>query len=152
MTGTPTTYTGEDAQVWIKANGTGMDHSVLAISDFSITIDRGTNEQSLVGESGNYFLAGSRTITGSLTSCRLHTSALGNIIADMIAGGVVQISGSAGPNSLHFYFKSCQITGFDLSIGDADTITEGSIDFTVLYPYKVSSVTKTSTGTLITDF
>ena len=129
-----------------------MTHSTLAISDFSLTIDRGTNEQALVGEAGNYYLPGSKSINGSLTSCRLHSAALGNIVSDMIAGNTVAISGSAGPNSLTFYFKSCQITGFNFSLGDADTISEGSIDFVVLYPYMVSSVTYTDTGTKISDF
>ena len=152
MTGTPTTYTGEDATVVVTANSTGMTHTTLAISDVSLTISRGTAEQSLVGAKGNFYLAGSRSIEGSLTSCKLHSTAVGNIVSDMIAGNKVGISGNCGTNSLKFYFKSCQVTGFDFSIGTADEITEGSIDFTLLYPYMVSAVSINSTGAVIRDF
>ena len=137
---TPTTYTGEDAVIWLYANTSGMTHGTLAISDVGLTISRGTAEQSLVGEKGNFYLAGSRSIEGSLTSCKLHSNAVGNIVSDMIAGSSIRISGNCGANSLRFYFKSCQVTGFDFSIGTADEITEGSLDFALLYPYKVSSV------------
>lgn len=141
MAGTaPIYYTGEDATVEIIAGGTGLGHATLAISDFGLTISRGTSEQELVGEKGNYFLAGSRSVELSLTSCKLTTAGVGNIVESMIDGASVQVSGNTGTNSLHFYFKSCQVTGFDFSIGTADEITEGSIDFTLLYPYMASGV------------
>jgi len=140
MAGTPTIYKGDDAAIRITASGSNMSHTTLAISDFSITFDKGVNEQELVGETGNYFLAGSLSIDGSLTSCKVHSTAVGNIVADMIAGKTVTVSGSCGANSLHFYFVSAQVTGFDFSIGDADTITEGTIDFSLIKPYLVSSV------------
>jgi len=152
MAGTPTTYTGEDATILINANSTDMSHTTLAISDFSLTISRGTAEQALVGEKGNFYLAGSRSMEGSLTSCKLHTDAIGNIVSDMVGGNSVQISGSAGANSIHFYFKSCQVTGFDFSIGTADEISEGTIDFTLLYPYKVSSINLDKGYAKISDF
>jgi len=139
MAGTPTVYTGEDATVTITANSQSLTHTTLALSDFSLTISRGTAEQELVGETGNYSIAGAMSCEGSLTSCRLHSTAVGYIVSDMINGNTIQVSGSCGPNSLHFYLKSCQVTGFDFSIGTADEITEGSIDFTMLYPYKLSS-------------
>lgn len=141
MATTPVTYTGEDATIEIiDAGGTSLTHSTLAISDFSITISRGTAEQELVGEKGNFFLAGARSIEGSLTACKLTTDGLGNIVEDMIDGVAVQISGNCGAASLHFYFRSCQVTGFDFTLGTADEIAEGSLDFTLLYPYMVSSV------------
>jgi hypothetical protein len=34
------------------------------------------------------------------------------------------------------------ITGFDLSLGDADTITEGSIDFAVMDPQNISAIAR----------
>jgi len=149
MAGTPTIYTGEDAKIFISS----QSHTVLALSDFSLTISKGTAEQELVGAKGNFYLAGSISADGSFTSCKLHNSAVGPIVGCMIDGHSVQISGNTGTNSLHFYFKSCQITGFDFSIGTADDITEGSVDFTLLYPYKVSSVTHLEGGgTYITDF
>lgn len=140
MAGTATVYTGEDASVVIKNNaGTSLTHTTLAISDFSLTLNKGTAEQELVGETGNYFLAGSLSAEGSLTACKLHNTAVGYLISDMINSLSVQVSGNCGTNSLHFYLKSCQVTGFDFSIGTADEITEGTIDFTMLYPYKLSS-------------
>jgi hypothetical protein len=140
MVGTQTVYKGDDATILIIANDAEMTHTTLAISDFSITLDKGTVEQELVGETGNYFIAGSLTIDGSLTSCKVHSSAVGNIISDMIAGTTVTVSGTCGTESLNFYFVSAQVTGFDFSIGDADTITEGTIDFSLLKPYLVSGV------------
>jgi len=140
MTANPTVYKGNDATILIKANGEDMTHTTLAISDFSITLDKGTVEQELVGEAGNFFIAGSLSIEGSLTSCKVHAGAIGNIVSDMIDGTTVTVSGSCGPNSLNFYFVSAQVTGFDFSIGSADDIVEGSIDFSLLKPYLVSSV------------
>jgi len=141
---TPVTYTGENATVWIKYGasfeGAWISHSTLAISDFGITISRGTAEQELVGQKGNYSLAGARSIEGSLTSCRMNTGGLGVLVSGMLNSKPVQISGNFGGGLTRFYFKSAMVTGFDFSIGDADTITEGSLDFTVLQPYMVSGV------------
>jgi len=138
----PTVYTGEDATLNIKTGGSFRGHSTLAISDFSLTISRDVAEQELVGEAGNYFLAGSMSADGSLGACKLHSTAVGYLLSDMIAGNTVQISGMCGPNSLHFFLHSCQITGFDFSIGPADEITEGTIDYTLLYPYRLSTNSK----------
>ena len=152
---TPTYYTGEDATIEIiDADGTGKNHSTLAISDFSLTISRGTSEQKLLGEKGNYSLAGSRSVEASLTACKLTTVGLGTIVSGMIGGASIQISGNCGANSLHWYFRSCQVTGFDFSIGTADEITEGSIDFVVLQPSMVSGVQHKagSIGTFISDW
>ena len=151
MAGTPTTYKGNNAVITITAGGGDLTHSALAISDFSLTLDKGTVEQELVGENGNYFLAGSMSADGSLTACRLGNGALGDIVSDMINGNAVTISGTCGTNSLHFYFVSAMITGFDFSVGDADTISEGSVDFTLLEPYKVSSVSVVNGYTRISD-
>jgi len=151
MTATPTVYKGDDATIRITANGAGMSHTDLAISDFSITLDKGTVEQELVGETGNYFIAGSMSIDISLTSCKLHSTAVGRIVSDMIDGYTVTISGSCGTNSLNFYFKSAQVTGFDFSLGDADTITEGSVDFSLLKPYLVSTAGYKGNHLILTD-
>jgi len=140
MAGTATVYTGEDAQVTITTNGkTALTHTTLAISDFSLTFSKGTAEQELVGEKGNFMIAGSLSAEGSLTACKLHNTAVGYLVSDMVNGLSIQVSGNCGAESLHFYLRSCQITGFDFSIGTADEITEGSIDFVSLYPYKLSA-------------
>lgn len=152
MTGTsPTTYRGEDAAIQIKGNVGARTHSILGISDFSLTLDRGTVEQELVGETGNYFLAGSLSIEGSLTACKLDPTAGTDILTNCITGATCWISGSVGTNSLHFFFQSGMITGFDLSIGDADTISEGSIDFIVMDPQNIKFSTDDTGGTWISD-
>jgi hypothetical protein len=50
---------------------------------------------------------------------------------------MIHVSGSVGDDSLKFYFISAMVTNFDLSMGDADTISEGSFDFIVLDPQNV---------------
>lgn len=144
----PTTYRGNDAAIWIS----GQSDSTYALSDFTITLSKGTAEQELLGETGNYFLAGSMSCEGSFGACKMTSSGVGLIIGSLINGVRVKISGNAGANSLHFYIKSAQITNFNFSIGDADTITAGSFDWTALYPYKISSVTYLGTAAYIKDF
>lgn len=152
---TPTYYTGEDASIWLGTAGAAASgHSTFAISDFSLTIDRGTAEQELVGSKGNFSLAGSRSMEGSLTACKLTTAGLAWVVEQMIDGTCITLSGNTGANALHFYLKSCQVTGFDFSVGTADEVTEGSVDFAVLYPYMVSSVNwlANQVGVYISDF
>ena len=48
------------------------------------------------------------------------------------------ISTETDATYLSWYLRSCQVTGYDISIGDADTITEASIDFTHLLPQNLS--------------
>ena len=148
MATNPVTYRGESAVVKI---GTTAD-STLGLSDFSITLDRGTVEQELVGESGNYFAAGSLSVDGSLTGCKTDTTAAGTILEQVINGTRTTVSGSAGTNSLHFYFASCAITSFEITLGDADTITEASMDWTLTDPQNVTTVTQIGgSGTKISD-
>jgi len=152
MAGTPTTYTGKDAQVWIFSGSSfgaaGIAHSTVAISDFSLTLDKGVVEQELVGETGNYRVGGSLSAEGSFSHCKLDgTSA---IIGAVVNGTEVSVSGNCGTNSLHFCLKECAITGFDISIGDADTITEGSVDFVVMTPYNIT-VTEGAAGKFISN-
>lgn len=149
MATTPTTYRGNNAEVWLS----GTADSTFALSDFTITMAKGVAEQELLGETGNYFLAGSMSCEGSFTACRLTTTGLGVLLSAMINGDAIAVSGNAGANSLHFYIKSAQLTSFDFSVGDADTITEGSMDWTALYPYKISTVAhQGGAGTYITDW
>ena len=136
MAATPTTYTGKDAAIYIFSGTTAVADSVFAISDFSLTFDKGVVEQELVGETGNYRVGGSVSVEGSLTHCILDGSSY--LIGALVNGNRVRVSGSCGTNSLHFYLVSCAVTGFDISIGDADTITEGSVDFQVMTPYQIT--------------
>ena len=125
--------TGEDANIQIGASFT--HETVFGMSDFSLTFDRGTVEQELVGSAGNYFTQGALSVEGSLTNCRFAASGQSEFLDSIINGTVVKISGQIdSSSSLNFFLKSCQVTGYDISIGDASTITEASIDFTVMDP------------------
>ena len=100
-------------------------------------------------------MAGTLSAEGSFTACKLTSTGVAPLIGCMLEGNTVKISGNCGPGSLHFYFKSCQLTGFDFSLGGAADITEGSIDFTLLYPYEVTGLRQMDTGVggvFITDF
>lgn len=154
MPGTPTIYRGDQARLclWSRkgmgagetpSDNTGLTHTLMGVSDFSITFDKGTVEQELVGEVGNYKAAGSLSVEGSLTACKLDATAAGALVIAAISGQYIRISGAvAGKQSsapsLSFYFVSCLASSFDLSMGDADTISEGSIDFTVMDPNLVT--------------
>lgn len=115
------------------------DHSVWGISDFSLSFDRDTIEQELVGEEGNLFMEGALSIDGSFTACKFAASGNSDIIDSILNGSVITVSGAvSGSTHLRWYFASCQITGYDVTMGDASTITEASIDFTVLDPHLVT--------------
>ena len=143
---TPTIYKGDDATVYIS----GLKHDVLAISDFSLTLSKGTAEQELIGSKGNYSIAGAMSCEGSLTACKLHATAVSKLVQNMVGGGTIQVSGNCGANSLYWNLISCQVTGFDFSIGTADEITEGTIDYTSLIPYRIR-VSSSSTTTHLSD-
>jgi hypothetical protein len=139
----PTIYKGNDAKLWFgggAVNGVAMTaHGSFAISDFTLTLSKGTVEQELVGEIANYSIAGALTAEGSLGACKMYSTGLGVMLGCLINGTNFGVSGNCGANSLHFYLRSCQVTGFDFTLGSAEDITEGSVDFTVSYPYKIST-------------
>jgi len=142
------TVTGKNAQVYIAAHSgsptfTNKSHATWGIGDFSLTLDRGTVEQNLIGERGNFFDQGSLSLEGSLTAAKFATSGLSDILDNLMDTDsgtykYLAISGVVSTDSdatyLSWYLRSCQVTGYDISIGDADTITEASIDFTHLLP------------------
>ena len=134
------TVTGKDARVWIASGGATQGawktQSAYGLSDFSLTFARGTVEQQLVGETGNYFAPGSLSIDGSYTNCRFSFSGNAEDINSIVNSTFMWISGNTGA-ALRWCFASCMVTGYDVSIGDADTISEASIDFVVLDPYNV---------------
>lgn len=131
--------TGRDATILVGTK----DTTLYAISDFSLNFDRGVVEQELVGQEGNYFTQGALSIDGSLTNCRFAASGNSDFLDSIVEGTVIKISGSIdADNSLAFAFASCQVSGFDVSIGDASTITEASIDFTVMNPKDVTYASK----------
>lgn len=137
------TVTGKEASVYIRnPTGSWKAHSVWGIADFSLTFDRGTVEQELIGQTGNWFGIGSLSIDGSYTNSKFAASSNAEALESIIESSYIEISGSTGSN-LSWYFHSCQITGYDISMGDADTITEAAIDFTVMNPHQVNINTAT---------
>ena len=144
------TVTGSSANIALKAHPAGTaastldTHATYAISDFSITLDRGTVEQELVGEIGNYFTFGSLSVEGSFTCCKFGASGADTSLDNLFNKGSVNtyiaISGSTGNSSagISWYFQSCQITGYDIALGDADTISEASIDWVLMHPNQIS--------------
>lgn len=139
------TVTGEDATLYLRLStgtlSTG-DVELWAISDFSLTLDRGTVEQELVGQIGNYFTQGSLSAEGSITNCRFAASGNSDMLMNLVDTDTypyLSISGSVGAtNPIKWYLVSCQVTNYEISIGDADTISELSADFTVMDPYNLT--------------
>lgn len=148
------TVTGRDANVWLVAHDAGtapssfQAHSVFAISDFSLTLGRGTVEQVLVGQPGSYYDQGKLTIEGSLTAAKFGISGVSDMLSNLVDTGrgvatteLLAISGcisdATDATYLSWYLPSCQVTGYEVSIGDADTVTEAAIDFTYLLPQNV---------------
>ena len=137
------TVTGKNASFAIYSGSTHKAHSLWGISDFSLMFERGTVEQELAGETGNWFDYGSLSVEGSLTNCKFGASGNSDLLSSIVDSCYVKVSGSTGSN-LSWFFVSAQVTSYDVSMGDADTISEVSIDFTILDPYNV--VIDTSTG------
>jgi hypothetical protein len=127
--------TGEHATLYIGSKNA----TIYALSDISLSMDRGVVEQELVGQAGNYFTQGALSIDGSLTNCRFAASGNSDFLDSIVEGTVIKISGQlAGSDALKFAFASCQVSGYDVTIGDSSTITEASIDFTVMNPKDVT--------------
>lgn len=152
MGATCKTYTGRDAEIIFYSGSTAYSSNALAIADASLTLDLGTVEQELVGEAGNYYTQGALSCEGSLTAAKMGSGSTGIFVGAMINGFQVASSGTTASSSgLRWYFKSCQVTGFDLSIGDSSTLTEGSVDFTVMDPYNIEVNAKEAGITQIND-
>lgn len=132
--------TGEDAYLTIGTTGT---HTIYSVSDMTLNISRDIVEQELIGSAGNEFTYGALDIDGTFSCCKFGASSNHDMLTSIITAAKVAISGgvNAGSSELRFYFKSAQITGYDVTIGDANTITEASIDWTLLQPYDVTYTT-----------
>lgn len=137
------TVTGSSAYIAIGAHAAGAAaelqvDSIWGISDFSMNVERGIVEQELVGEIGNYNTHGALSVDGSYTCCKFAASGVYDSLENILGDATyITISGSTGSN-LSWYFRSCQVTGYDISLGDADTISEASIDWVVMNPHQVS--------------
>lgn len=143
--------TGEDAKFYLGLYGAGaaittadhmastvMSNVIYGVSDFSLTFDRDTVEQELIGQKGNYFAYGALSIDGSFTACKFASSGNANALISLVESRQVLVSGATETNELSWTFRSGQVTSYEVSFGDATTITEASIDFTVLNPSAVA--------------
>ena len=162
------TVTGKNCRVWLVAHSGGTwdkggaggfssdkDQSTWGLADFSLTFDKGVVESDLLGEAGPYTTAGTLSVEGSMTAARFATPGYGDLIYNMCYFDddrykYLGISGTISTDTDATYFKwcfaSCQVTGFDFSLGDADTVTEASIDFVMLNPQDVAFVDNGVTG------
>ena len=147
------TVTGRNALLKIAAHPAGVapvytnkGQGTWGIGEFSMTIDRSTVEQALIGRRGNYFTQGSVGVDGSMTAIKFASAGLNDQLDNLVnAGGghyYIAISGTISSetdnNYLSFALCSCQITNYEVSIGDADTITELSCDWTSMVPYQIT--------------
>ena len=153
------TITGRNAVVKLCAHSGGTlhtamdalmhDHETFGIGDFTLTFDRGTIEQPLIGKPGNYFDQGALSVEGSLTAAKFATSGISDMLHNLLYNHdtwnkyeYLAISGCVSTKTelsyLSWYLASCQVTGFDIAIGDASTITTASVDFTIMNSQDVS--------------
>lgn len=133
------TVTGKDATIAIWSGSTPIaskDQSLWGYSDFSLGFSRGTVEQELVGQTGNWHGYGALSAEGSYTNCKFGASGNADSVQSITKSNMITVSGTTGSN-LSWYLISCQITSFGVNMGDADTITEASVDFVVLDPYNI---------------
>ena len=92
------TVTGKKANIWIAAHSGGAslatiatdltdgehDHTSFGIGDFTLTLDKGTVEAPLVGQTGNYKDQGSLSVDGSLTSIQFATSGTSDMLLNLV--------------------------------------------------------------------
>ena len=151
------TVTGQDANVWITNHAaatlptfTSTERDTwYGMSDFSLTFDRGSIEHPLIASPGNYYDQGKLSMNGSFTMGRFGSSgnsyALKSIIDGTGTSKYLSVSGNVSDGTDNTYLKwflvSCQVTGWDMTIGNADTITEASVDFIVLDPQNIEYTT-----------
>jgi len=156
------TITGKNAKILLRAHSGACDinsksataggtdgsfdsnktHSSWAIGDFSLTLDRGTNEQNLIGEASNSFTQGSLSVEGSMMLSKFAASGYRDVIMNIFDDPnnnykYLGVSGTINTETsgyLSWCLASCQVTGYDVSLGDANTITEASVDFVMLNP------------------
>ena len=134
--------TGRDAKIFIATNSSDLPNkgvTLWGVSDFTLSVSRDITEQELVGQTGNLKKPGKLSINGSFTNCKFAASGNSDALDNILnPDTLLLISGSVADSNLSWYFVSCQVTGFEVAFGDASTISEASINYTVLDPYNVS--------------
>ena len=73
-------------------------------------------------------------------------------LISLVESEKILISGATEAGELQWAFRSGQITSYEVSFGDASTITEASIDFTVLNPSDIVKHPVHSAGFLFVDY
>ena len=156
--------TGKDCNLWLVAHSGGATlanqitrltsstightHAAFGVGDFTLTLDKGTVEQPLIGEVGNYMDQGSLSVDGSLTAAKFAASGVSDLLLNLVDAGSAgswkyltfsgSVSDATDATYLSWFLVSCQVTGYDITEGDADTITEASVDFTVMDPFAIA--------------
>jgi hypothetical protein len=95
---------------------------------------------------GPYTARGSVTCDGSLTLSKFGGN-LDILLENLVDTGsnktqtkYLAISGAVSTSEatyISFYLTSCQVTGYDVTLGDAGTITNASVDFMDIIPQKL---------------
>jgi hypothetical protein len=150
----PGTVTGRDARIYMVShaaatapvwgNKSSYSYDTYGMGDFTLTFGSDIIDQPLVGVAGPYRTRGVVTCEGSLSLSRFG-GGMDIILENLITTGTgnypatkfIAISGAvstAEATYLSFYLVSCQITGYDVTVGDAGTITTAAIDFINLVP------------------
>jgi hypothetical protein len=135
------------APEWNMTNAIGEEsYDSLMMGEFTLTVSRDTLEVPLVGAAGAFKALGIMSCEGSMT-IRKFGNKYDMFLRNLIDTGdnqpsyrYIGISGcicksSNDPNYLGFYLASCQFTNMDVTIGDAGTVTEASLDFINACPY-----------------
>ena len=163
----PGTVTGRDAKIYMVSHNaattptwnTYNSHDTYGIADFTLTFGADVVEQDLIGVAGPYRARGTISCDGSFTISKFGGNMdilLENLIDTgttltaskyiAISGTVSDLADGADNPYLNFYFASCQITGYDVSLGDAGTITNASIDFIDMVPQALTYTAGTVKG------
>jgi hypothetical protein len=147
------TITGKDARVYFASHntGAGIDWSQKAnnsylsysLADFSLTFSRDTVTQGFLGTIGTYGAGGALTLEGSFSIYKFG-GGQDMLLKNLVDCGYYQsytkllaISGAISTSEagyLSWYLTSCQLTGYDITIGDTGTLSNASLDFIYLTP------------------
>jgi len=147
------TVTGRDARIYMVSHQAGLidwtnkasnSYDTYGIGEFSLNFTSDTVDQDLIGVAGPYRTRGTIGCDGSLTISKFGGN-MDIILENLLDTGTykagtkyIGISGAVSTleaTYLSFCLASCQVTGYDVTLGDAGTITNASIDFVNMVPH-----------------
>lgn len=151
------TVTGRNATLYLASHNAASpatwgskasnSHETYGVGDFTLTFGSDVIDQPLIGVAGPYRTRGTITCEGSMTLSKFGGN-LDMILENLIDTGTtltstkyLAISGSVSSTDatyINFFLTSCQVTGYDITLGDAGTITNASIDFIDMIPQALS--------------